>query len=175
MEYGKPARLSDGRYFLKITGSDGSRILKQLNSVEVQEENCYKVPDKTFENVDEEIINQADSCSEAWFGKKIDRSALKSAYDSSVSVGILEAQFAKKNGTIMTKVFDTEKNEISVDTLTPGTKCDIVVELVGIWFIKKSFGPIWRVVQARLKKEQKVEQNYLFNDDDQSNDDDYDV
>jgi hypothetical protein len=170
MEYGKPTKLSDGRYFLRMTDTDGQRIFKQINGAEVQEANCFKVP-VNFNDIDEDVINQAEKNSEDWFNKKLDRETIKNAYDSSVSAGIIEAPYAKRNGTVVTKVYDKDKNEISVDVLTPGTQCDIIVELTGLWFIKKSFGPVWRVVQVRMKKESSFPNAYFFKDD--ASDDEY--
>jgi hypothetical protein len=158
MEYGKPTKLPDGRYFLKITGA----VPKQINSAEVQEANCFKVS-ASLDEYDSEILKQAVISSEEWFGRKIDN--LKSAFDSSISSGILEAPLTKK-----TKVFDSQKNEVDPRVLVPGVRCDIIVELTGIWFVKKSFGPVWRVIQARLKKETSVPQKYMFSDEADSDD-----
>ncbi len=168
MEYGKPVKLQDGRYFVKISNKDGSRVLKQLNNVEVQEQNCFKVSSDLRE-YDEQIISQAEVCSEEWFGKKIDIDSLKKVFDSSVSASILEAPPVTRK----TKVFDCERNEVTLEVLTPGSRCDIIVELSGIWFLKKSFGPVWRLVQARLKRESTFPQKYIFTDGDDASDDEY--
>lgn len=164
MEYGKPSKLQDGRYFLRITQKDGSRVLKQINNAEVQEANCFKVP-VTLQDYDDDIIAQAEKSSEDWFGKKFDVDALKKAFDSSVTTGILEAPFARRNSQVATKVFDCDRKEVSTDVLVPGTRCDIVVELTGLWFLKKSFGPVWRLVQVRLKKASNFPSQYMFSDD----------
>lgn len=167
MEYSKPVKLQDGRYFVKITNNDGSRVLKQINNVETQESNCFRVPCDLRE-YDEKIISQAEVCSEEWFGKKVDVEYLNKAFDSSVSASILEAPPVPKK----TKVFDVDRNEVSIDILdSQGLRCDIIVELSGIWFLKKSFGPVWRLVQARLKKESTFPQKYIFTDSD--DDDEY--
>lgn len=174
MEYGKPTKLQDGRYFLRITSSenDTRRVLKQINNVEVQEAGCFKVP-CTLQEFDEQILKQAEISSEEWFGKKIEPEALSKAYDASVSAGILEAPLARKSsGEIVARVFDAKKNEASAEILVPGTRCDIVVELSGLWFLKKSFGPVWRVIQVRLKKESTFPSTYMFEDDGESDDDD---
>ncbi len=162
MEYGKPVKLQDGRYFVKITNRDNSRVLKQLNSVEVQDSssNCFRVTTTSLDEFDSQIISQAEVCSEEWFGRKIEIEQLKKAFDSSVSAGIFEAPPVQKK----TKVYDCDRNEVTLETLTPGTRCDIIVELSGIWFLKKSFGPVWRLVQARLKKESTFPQKYIFED-----------
>lgn len=89
-----------------------------------------------------------------------------------MSAGILEAPLAR-----LAKVFDAQKNEVPASSaaLVPGTtRCDIIVELSGLWFLKKSFGPVWRVVQARLKKTSTFPSTYIFEgeDDDATDDDD---
>jgi Family of unknown function (DUF5871) len=156
MEYGKPTKLQDGSYFLRVSGQNTK---KQINNVEVQEAGCFKVSD-TLAEFDSKILEQADKCSEEWFGRKIEN--LQNAYDCSVSSGILDAPLAKN-----ALVFNSNKEEVSSEVLVPGTKCDIIVELSGIWFIKKSFGPVWKVIQARLKKES-TKMKYMFSDEDES-------
>lgn len=175
MEYGKPSKLQDGRYFLRVSNKDGSRVLKQINNVEIQEAHCLKVPSSVdLREYDDDILSSAETNSEEWFGKKFDTDALKKAFDSSVNTGLLEAPFAKRGGTVATRVFDCDRKEISHDSLVPGTKCDVVVELVGIWFLKKSFGPVWRLVQARLKKESTFPSKYMFSDENaEESDDEY--
>lgn len=170
MEYGKPTKLQDGRYFVKITNKEnGSRVLKQINGVEVQDPvNCFRVEGTSLEEFDSQIISQAEVCSEEWFGRKVELEQLKKAFDSSVSAGIFEAPPVPKK----TKVYDFERKEVSLETLTAGTRCDIIVELSGIWFLKKSFGPVWRLVQARLKKESTFPQKYIFEDSDQGDESD---
>lgn len=165
MEYGTPSKLQDGRYFLRVTNSEGSRVLKQINNVEIQEANCLKVPrDVDLHEYDDDILAAAEKNSEEWFSKKFDSEALKKAFDSSVNTGLLEAPFAKRGGTVATRVFACDRKEVSPDVLVPGTKCDVVVELAGLWFLKKSFGPVWRLVQARLKKESSFPSKYMFSD-----------
>jgi len=155
MEYGKPTRMPDGRYFLKITGQG---LTKQINSAEVQDAQCFKVPATILDEFDAEILKQAELSSVEWFGKKVDN--LQNVFEPSVSSGILEAPLTKK-----TKVFDAFKNEVDRSILVPGVKCDIMVELSGLWFIRKTFGTEWRVIQARLKKQTSIPQTYMFSDD----------
>jgi hypothetical protein len=168
MDYGKPVKLQDGRYFVKISSKDGGRVLKQLNNVEVQDAHCFKVS-CDLKEYDDQIISQAEVCSEEWFGKKVDLESLKKAFDSSVTANILESPPVPKK----TKVFDCERKEVTLDVLTNGTRCDVIVELSGIWFLKKSFGPVWRLVQARLKKESTFPHKYIFEDEESEDDDEY--
>jgi hypothetical protein len=51
--------------------------------------------------------------------------------------------------------------------LAPGAARDLLVELAGLWFLKKSFGAVWRVVQARVRAAPKARSfptQYMFED-----------
>jgi hypothetical protein len=67
----------------------------------------------------------------------------------------------------MTKAYSHDKTEMNPDDLEEDTKCDVVVEYSGMWFLKKSFGPIWRLVQVRRRAPPKKHytDDYLFEDD----------
>lgn len=171
MEYGKPFKLQDGRYFLKITDTNGERVFKQINNAEYHDGSCFKVP-CTLTEYDEDIVTQAEKNSEEWFGRKFDKNAIKNAFDPSVSAGILEAPCAKRNSNIVTKFFDENKNEVDSTILVSGAKYDLLVELSGLWFIKKTFGPVWRLIQIRRRKESTLPQAYMFKDDELNDDDD---
>jgi hypothetical protein len=176
MEYSEPTKLPDGRYFVRITNKDG-RIFEQVNRAEVSTDNCFKVQDVQLKKYDDMIIQQAVESSESWFSKKLDESFLRGVYESSVSDdGVLEAPFAKIKGTVVAIAFDTEKNGVNLSSVVPGSSWDIVIELVGIWFLKKTFGPVWRVIQLRHSKTRTsavVPKDYMFTDESGHQEDDY--
>jgi hypothetical protein len=179
MEYSEPTKLADGRYFVRISDKNG-RIFEQLNQAEVSTENCFKVQSDKLKKYDDMIIQQAVTSSETWFSKKLDESFLRGVYETSISEdGTLEAPFAKIKGSVVAIAFDTDKNNIDLTAVVPGSSWDIVIELVGIWFLKKTFGPVWRVIQLRHSKTRAatvVPNNYMFSDDGESvhQEDDYD-
>jgi len=149
MLFDTPVKLNDGRYFVRITNDDKSRVFQQINNCEVVGPGCYKTS-IDLSKYDDEIISKATECSETWFGKVIPEESLKNMYESSITSDVFEAGFMKIKGKNITTVFDTTKDTISVDRLVTGVHCNLFVELSGIWFLKKNFGPIWRVAQARL-------------------------
>lgn len=169
MEYSEPTKLPDGRYFVRISDKNG-RIFEQINRAEVSTDNCFKVHAQAqLKKYDDIIIQQAVTSSESWFSKKLDESFLRGVYESSVSDdGILEAPFAKIKGSVVAIAFDTEKERVNLSTsVVPGSSWDIVIELVGIWFLKKTFGPVWRVIQLRHSKNRAatvVPKDYMFSD-----------
>ena len=112
MEFTKPVKLPDGRYFLKING-----VRRQVNDVVLQD------------TLDSKTVN---------FKLEADQ-----------------------------ETFQSIDNEIL-------TRCDVMLELSGLWFLKKSFGPIWRVIQVRVRGAPKAPdfpKEYLFTDDPADEDD----
>jgi len=170
--FAPPVKLADGRYFVKMSNADNSRIFKQLNNCKMVGPSCYEVP-VDLSSYDSMIIDQATSSSEAWFGKVIPAETLKNMYETSITSNVFEATLMKVKGKCVTVVFNQDKEEVSIDELKDGCTCNLMVELSGIWFLKKNFGPIWRVAQARLVNSEKVvPRKYMFEDDTQGDDQD---
>ena len=69
-------------------------------------------------------------------------------------------------GQVTTTAFDTQKNPVELQAVKSESKCDVVLELAGLWFLKKSFGPIWRVLQVRVRGGAVVSapKEYMFTD-----------
>jgi hypothetical protein len=156
MEYGIPIKIPDGRYFLKVSAKGDARVFHQVNNVHVDgtltketRQVNLKVPSKTlFENIDNELLSQAEVSKLEWFGKEISTETIRSAYQASLSTdGELSASLAAVKGKIVTTFFDAQKNPIEEIS----GACDFLLELAGLWFLKRSFGPIWRVVQVRQR------------------------
>ena len=175
MEYGKPQKLPDGRYFLKITGAT-----HQVNGLVLQDSFTnksvnFKVPSDftLFSTVDQELLTQAKASKLEWFGKDLSDETINNAYQESVTDGILSVNLATVKGEIVTTVFDTAKNPVERQDVKPDTKCDVLLELSGMWFLKKSFGPIWRVVQIRVRGVTKptIPKEYMFTDEPEEEDD----
>jgi len=156
MEYSKPQKLPDGRYFLKIGGQR-----KQLNTVTLQDDLTnknlsLKIQEdqiEFFTKVDEDILAQAKQSKVDWFGKELSDETIQGAYQESLTDGLVGASLA---------------------TIKKDTECDVVLELSGLWFLKKSFGPIWRILQVRIRgtpKAPEFAKEYLFDDDPAEEDD----
>mgnify|MGYP006271430321 CR=1 FL=1 len=175
MEYGKPQKLPDGRYFLRISGAQ-----HQVNGLVLQDELTaksanFKIPDGSdvFKTVDAELLTQAKNCKVEWFGKELSDETIANAYQESVTDGVLGATLASVKGQVITTAYDTQRNPVELGDVKPETKCDVVLELAGLWFLKKSFGPIWRVVQLRVRGSPKppAPKGYLFTDEPEDEDD----
>jgi hypothetical protein len=174
MEYGKPQKMPDGRYFLKINGSR-----YQVNGVTVQDPltsksvNIQINDSNVFSTVDSELLNQAKESRVEWFGKELSDETIGNAFQESLTDGILNASLATVKGQVVTTAFDGHKNSIELQEVLSGSKCDVLLELSGLWFLKKSFGPIWRIVQVRVRSgaPKSFTKEYLFTDDPEEDDD----
>ena len=70
---------------------------------------------------------------------------IEGAYTSSVADGQITGECIEA-----TKVFNTQQEQVDLETVQPGKTCDVILEFAGLWFAKKSFGSSWNVVQARV-------------------------
>lgn len=174
MEYAKPQKLPDGRYFLKVTGAR-----HQVNGLTLQDSLSAKavnfgVSDPSlFSQIDEEILTQAKESKVEWFGKELSDETIVNAYQESVTDGVLGASLATLKGEIVTVAFDTQKNQVELQDVKAGATVDVLLELSGLWFLKKSFGPIWRVIQVRVRgaPARVPPKEYLFTDEPEPEDD----
>jgi hypothetical protein len=152
MEYGKPQKLPDGRYFLKISGQR-----HQVNGIVAQDGLAsksinFKIEDQTvFDTIDAELLAKAKESKVEWFGKELSDDTIVNAFQESITDGVLGASLVSVKGQVATLAFDRQKNPLALEDVAAGSQCDALFELAGLWFLKKSFGPIWRVVQVRVR------------------------
>lgn len=175
MEYGKPQKLPDGRYFLRISG-----VQRQVNGLVLQDSLesktvNFKIPEDLdiFKKIDDELLTQAKASKVEWFGKELSDETITNAFQESVTDGNLGATLASVKGQVTTTAFDTQKNPVELQDVKAETKCDVVFELSGLWFLKKSFGPIWRVLQVRVRGATRVvaPKEYMFTDEPEDEED----
>lgn len=170
MEYGTPVKLPDGRYFLKL-----GNALHQVNGVVLvdsltQNSISFKIPEASqavIDQCDKDIVAKAKESKVEWFGKELSDETIEAAYQESMTEGVLSVAPAKLKGEVILTAFDTKKTPLELADVKEGSTCDAVFELAGLWFLKKSFGPIWRVVQVRVRGATRsaiFSKEYLFKD-----------
>ena len=100
MEYGKPQKLPDGRYFLKINGAQ-----RQVNGLVLQDDLStksvnFKVPEgsEIFSTIDGELLTQAKASKVEWFGKELSDETIQTAFQESVTDGVIGASLASVKG-----------------------------------------------------------------------------
>ena len=168
MLFDTPAKLQDGRYFLKITNDDGSRVMHQMNTVQLYTDNIIPQDKTLFSDIDEAIVTQAKESKVAWFGKEISDETVVSAYQGSMNLkGEVAVSFATIKGQVVTTCYDTQRKTVDFSSFAPGTHVDVLLELVGLVFTKRAFEPVWKMIQIRVKSAPKPRfpREYLFRDD----------
>ena len=176
MNYGTPKKLPDGRYFLKVSqGESADRVMVQLNRVRLLT-TFTEADDVTIEltpeaaariaEVDLQNIAAAKEHSQAWFGKALADQTLEAAYAKSTQDLTMNTTKARVGSQVVTKAFSHDKTVLDTSALVIGTTCDVILEFSGIWFLKRTFGPVWRVAQVRLLAPPKkvYPDEYLFQD-----------
>jgi len=188
MIYGTPKKLPDGRYYLKVSGESG-RIMTQLNNVKLltkfdeSDEVTIELSQASIDwisAIDTENLAAAKQNSVSWFGKAMADQTLDAAYTKSVQDGgRMNVSKATVKGSVVTKIYSHDRTVAESSVLEANAMCDVMLEFSGIWFMKKTFGAIWRVAQVRMRSPPKkvYPDEYLFQDTDEvdaeENDDDY--
>ena len=187
MLYTSPKKIPDGRYYLKVTSDEGDRLMLQLNDTTLVTKfsegdnvtlSLSNTSREKIDAVNSENLIQAGVNSKEWFEKTVTNKTLQAAYVTNINKNVMNVGKATVNKTVVTKCYDQSKELVDLDSLEENTQCDVMVELSGLWFAKKTFGPIWRIAQVRLKAppKKKYTDEYLFEDeeaDSEENDEDY--
>jgi hypothetical protein len=153
--YGTPEKLQDGRYFVSAS-CDSGPIFVTLRDVaigEIRDDMVLTLSNVgDVQEIDNVVINAAEVNSSAWFSKNISRETLVNYYQSSLEDSVLQVvPNLNSKGKVNVALFGQNKEVIK--TVEPGTVCTVLVQFDGLWFLKRSFGPVWKLVQARVKKE----------------------
>jgi hypothetical protein len=155
MLYNTPTKGEDGLYFVKALNNSKRKYFVQLNGVKLIEVSGDIIMDLVsdvnigkIQVVDEENLTAAAENAETWFGKKLSDKVVEGAYTPSIADGQVTGESIE-----VTKVFNSDHEEVDFGTLQIGKTCDVILEFSGLWFAKKSFGPSWNVVQVRVYPE----------------------
>lgn len=173
----EPTQSDDGTYFVKATTNEKRKKFVQLNQAVVVD--AADVADVSLQltssgvdkilDVDEENIQAAVDNSEAWFGKQMTDAQIRRAYQASAPGDVLGCDIIPA-----TKIFNADLEITGIDALTEDRRCKVIVEFSGLWFAKKTFGPIWNLVQVKLFADPIVDdypEGYAFEDTDDDDDD----
>jgi hypothetical protein len=177
MEYSQPVKIPDGRYYIKVT-KGGERVFYQLNKMKLMDESLLATKNLTFalpemacdilSAVEDELMSQAIASKMDWFGKDIANETISKAYQSALEGATFQAPLATVNGQNVALAYDSRKEAVQLDQIQKDAVIDVLVELSGLWFLKKSFGPIFRIAQIRVPNQAPARKTfptqYLFDD-----------
>jgi hypothetical protein len=177
LTYGTPKKLPDGRYYLKVSSGSENRVMVQLNKVKILTK-FDESDDVTLElnqaaiekisGIDAQNLSAAKTHCVEWFGKAMAEQTIDAAYSKSTQELTMNTTKARVGSQVVTKVFTHDRKALDVSEVAAGTECDVILEFSGIWFMRKTFGPIWRIAQVRLLAPPKklYPDEYLFQDED---------
>lgn len=172
MEYGTPVKIPDGRYYLKMTKPVYIQLSKLQWEMPPARDVILSLSEAQQELVrkyESEILNKAKESSKEWFGREISAATIEKAFESCLEDSSFILQLATYKGQVATTYFGADKKQVEA---VNGT-ADVVVELVGVHFFKKSFGPIFKVIQVKetTQAPKKFPTTYLFEDEPQEEED----
>ena len=143
--YSAPEKLQDGRYFVRVDPA----FYVQLQSVTVgefgQSDTIVHGDMTKIAAVDSQLIDDAVEHSKEWFSKEISKDTISKYYQSSIEDSSVQV-------TAVKPVFFAPNKEVTKTPPAPGAICTVLLQLEGLWFLKRSFGPVWKLVQVRERK-----------------------
>lgn len=142
----------DGMYYVRASRDD-KKVFIQLNKVEVQSNESGTVTlgplgennEAKIQAVDDAVIAAALANATTWFGRELSESTIASTYTKSMLEGVLELDRIQH-----TRVFDSNLQSVGFGEIQAGKKLNVIAEFAGLWFAKKTFGPVWNLVQAKI-------------------------
>jgi len=175
MEFSSPVKVPDGRYYLKVTGEnrllltkvDVESFLDKPVILSLSESQAQKVRD-----LEDKVMVRAKESAVEWFGRDVHVATIQKAFQSSLGLGnTFEANLTTKKGQVVTTFWGPGKVIMDADS-DWSAGADVIVELSGVWFLKKSFGPIFKVLQVKSSDTKRVPE-YLFPEEPVEDDEDY--
>jgi hypothetical protein len=161
--FSQPKKTQDGRYYVKPVESK----LVQLNGVKIvsiSQDNVTLSLNQENQSIisaiDASNIESAKANCESWFSRVIQEKTIEAAYVKSFTDdGVMNV-----NKPSFHRVYRAK--ELVEDQPADGEVCDVVIDFSGISFSKKTFTPVWKIVQTRLKVplQKKYPEEYLFQD-----------
>lgn len=122
--------------------------------------------------LDEMLIEAGTKHSQEWFGKKMTKELVGEFYRKLLKENpnyppILKIKVAvDSHGEPSAQFFDENRAPVSIDYLVKGSTVKMICELSSVWFVNKTFGATFRLVQAAVVSKPKRLSGYSFADED---------
>ena len=114
--------------------------------------------------LDDLIVKTVVENSKEWLGKKFNETVCREAlykplvrqgkepYPDTIKLKIL----ANDKGEFVPETYNTNREQVGLDTISKGSKVTCIVDMVQIWFIDNKFGVTVRLQQALLEPSAKL-------------------
>ena len=120
---------------------------------------------KTFEEIDNKVLETVAANSQEWLGKKYNVAVMKEAlykpivrpgkgdYPSTMKLKIL---CDNKTGGFVPEAYNHKRDLVSLDSVEKGQKVLCIIDINQIWFIDNKFGVTIRLQQTLLEQSTKL-------------------
>lgn len=123
-------------------------------------------------DLDAIILTKAVENSTAWFGKAMSEDIVAEFYRRLVRdpanpqyAPTMKCKVALSNGQPNAAFFDEDRAPVGIDAVTKGCTVKLILELQAVWFVSKTFGVTWKVLQCAVCNRPRRLQGYAFADD----------
>jgi hypothetical protein len=168
MSFEAPARVEEGYYASKYTGTDNFVQINKVKLVTAADDFEFVIEDPSKCNaIDDMVLGVAKQNSVDWFKKELSDKTLGGMLIRSVNeVGGFSASKVVIDGELKTRVFNMVREPVDISELVEDSTCDVILEYTGVAFAKKNFQVDWRVAQIRVHPPPKPEypDQYMFQD-----------
>jgi hypothetical protein len=160
--YEDPVRLQDGRYFVKASTSDNKPVYVSINNsiinTQAPWDQSTDIPivlsDADVANIqkwDSMFMADAVTNSTKWFQREFTEDVITSYYQSALEGSTLETQPSVNSKGRVNVAFFLFNNDITKN-FEAGSQCRLLIQFDGLWFLRKSFGPVWKITQVKMRK-----------------------
>ena len=120
---------------------------------------------KTFEDIDNKVLEAVAANSQEWLGKKYNITVMKEAlykplvrpnkgdYPATMKLKVMTDM---RTGEFVPSAYNSQQEKVEFDTIEKGQKMMAIIELNQIWFIDNKFGVSARVQQVLLEPSKKL-------------------
>lgn len=127
--------------------------------------------------LNEVMLNQAVKNSAEWLGKAMSKDVVAEFYRSLIKdpkdpkySPTMKIKIPMSNGQPTADIFTEDKEKTNLDYVTKGSTVRCLVELKAVWFVNKTFGCTWQLVQAGVTTRPQKFSGWAFKED-ETNDD----
>lgn len=171
MQFTSPVKHGGG-YIVKVDGNDQYVRVDDAVVDLTTETISVSGEVESITQIDTLIKEAAKSHKKEWFGREVADSTLDKQYQPSIDGdGAITAHLAKSKGNVVTKFFfgrGSNRSEIKFSDIEEQTidNCSVILQVVGVWFLRKTYQPVYRIVQVKSTppKRKVLPQDCMFSD-----------
>ena len=157
MKYTTLKKTEDGSFYSSVRDDDEQPLIVQMNGVNLTEGVLSGDEDVWFTytgedanelcNLEQQVLTDIKADPMTWFKRNVRDKTIESSFSPSVSTDG-QFQLIKSPGL---RVFDKNTKDVFNGEVSDGMVCDILVQLQGISFFKRSFQLVLKLHQVQVK------------------------